>query len=141
MLGGRRNTAAGSPAIAGRIVSSTGEESTTHGEGRDQLPRTEANRHPRHTGVAEAAGAWRPGPTVFGECSFRLKDSSVTSVTVQCAYLGGFSIPPPSARGRRGGTSQQPPGAEQCHGAQRSSSDRLPVSAALVHGKASGPIN
>jgi hypothetical protein len=71
-LGGRRNTAAGSPAIAGRIVSSTGGKINTHGEGSDELPRTEAFSYPRHTGVAYAAGAWRPGPTVYGECSFRL---------------------------------------------------------------------
>jgi hypothetical protein len=112
-LGGRRNTAAGSPAIAGRIVSSIGEKSTTHGEGSDHITRTETNSHPRHTGVAEAAGALRPGPTVNGECSFRLKVSSVSSMTVQSAYLGGGVIPPPSARGRLGTTMQPPQGAER----------------------------
>jgi hypothetical protein len=85
-------------------------KSTTHCEGIDQLTRTEANSHPRHTGVAEAAGSWGLGPTVYGECSFRLKDSSVTSVTVEWAFFGGGSIPPPSARGRRGGISQTPRG-------------------------------
>jgi hypothetical protein len=55
----------------------------------------------------------RPGPTVYGECSFRLKDSSVTSVTLQNAYLGGGVIPPPSASGRRGTTLQPPQGAER----------------------------
>jgi hypothetical protein len=108
----------------------------------DQLPRTDHNKyHARHTGFAEEAGAWRLGPTVYELCSCGLKDSSVTSVTVQRAYFGVGGIPPPSARGRRGGISQPPPGAEQCPGAQRTSSDRLPVSAAFVHGKESGPIN
>jgi hypothetical protein len=45
-------------------------QSTTHGEGSDQLPRTKANSHPCHMGVAEAAVDWRPGPTVYEECTF-----------------------------------------------------------------------
>jgi hypothetical protein len=94
--------AAGSPAIAGRIASSTVEISTTHGVGTDQLTRTEANSHPLHTGDVEAAGAWRPGPKVYAECPFRIKDSSVTSVTVQKAYFGGGGIPPPSRSGTLG---------------------------------------
>jgi hypothetical protein len=88
-----------------------------------------------------AAGAWRPGPVVYVVCSFLLKDSSVTSVMVQSAFICGGGLPPPSARGRRGGTPLPPPGAEQCPAAQRTSSDRIRVSAALLHGKASGPIN
>jgi hypothetical protein len=36
---------------------------TTHSEGKDQLARTEGNRRPRHTGVCEAAGPRRLGPT------------------------------------------------------------------------------
>jgi hypothetical protein len=112
-LGGRRNTAAGSPAIAGRIVSSIGEKITTYGEGSVQLPRTEGNSHPRNMGVAEAAGVWRPGPTVYGEFCCRLKYSSVTLVTVQMAYLGGGGITPLSARGRRGTTLQPPQWADR----------------------------
>jgi hypothetical protein len=54
----------------------------------------------------------RLGSTVYELCSFRLKDSSVTSVTVKMAFFSGGSIPPPSARGRRGTNLQQPPGAE-----------------------------
>jgi hypothetical protein len=73
---------------------STDLESTTHGEGSDQLTRTQANSSPRHTGVEKAAGDWRMGPTVFEVCSFRLKDSSVTSVTIKIAFLWGIGIPP-----------------------------------------------
>jgi hypothetical protein len=116
-------------------------KSTTDGEGSDQLPRTEGNSHPRHRGVGEAAWAWRLRPTVSVVCSFRLKDSSVTTVMLQMAFLGGFGIPPPSARERRGTTPQPPSGGEQCPASQRTSPDRLRVSAAYLHGKASGPIN
>jgi hypothetical protein len=55
---------------------------------------TEVNSRPHHTGVAEPAGLLRLGPTVYDLCSFRLKDSSVTSVTLQRAFLLGGSIPP-----------------------------------------------
>jgi hypothetical protein len=65
----------------------TDRESTTHGEGSDQLTRTEGTSHPRHTGVEKTAGHWRLGPTVYEVCSFRIKDSSVTSVTVESAFL------------------------------------------------------
>jgi hypothetical protein len=95
------------------------EKCTTHGEESDQLPRTEINRRPRHTGVAEEAGALRLGPTVYDLCSFRLKDRSVTSVNVHRVFVRGGSIQTPSARGRRGTTPQPPPGAEQCPAAQR----------------------
>jgi hypothetical protein len=95
------------------------EKSTTHGEGSDQVPRTEGNNRPRYSGVAEAAGALRLGPTVYEVCSFRLKKSSVTSVTVQKAFLVGGGIPPPSARGMRGKTAHPPPEAEQCPAAKR----------------------
>jgi hypothetical protein len=72
----------------------TDEKSTTHGEARVLLPRTVGNSRPRHTAVAEAAGAWRLGPKVYELCPFPLKDSSVTSVTVERAFLGGGGIPP-----------------------------------------------
>jgi hypothetical protein len=36
----------------------------------------------------------RLGPTVYKVCSFRLKDSSVTSVTLQSAIFVGGRIPP-----------------------------------------------
>jgi hypothetical protein len=85
---------------------------TTQGEGSDQLQRTEGNSHPRHTGVADAAGDSWPGPTVYVVFSIRLKDSSVTSVIEQRALLGVEGIPPPSALGRRGGTQLPPPGSE-----------------------------
>jgi hypothetical protein len=70
------------------------EKSNTHGEGSVQLPRTEGNSRPRHTWVAEAAVALRLGPTVYELCSSRLKDSSVTSVTVQRAFFEGGGVPP-----------------------------------------------
>jgi hypothetical protein len=38
--------------------------------------------------------AWRQGPTVYELCSFRLKDSSVTSVTLQRAFAGGAQFRP-----------------------------------------------
>jgi hypothetical protein len=44
-------------------------------------------------GAAKAAGDWQLGPTVYEVCSFSLEDSSVTSVTVQTAFLGYRSIP------------------------------------------------
>jgi hypothetical protein len=77
---------------------STERKRTTHGEGIDQPPFTEGKSRPRHTGVAEAAGAWRLRPTVYEIFSFRLKDSSVTSVTVKMAFHWCGCIPPPSAR-------------------------------------------
>jgi hypothetical protein len=89
-------------------------KSNTHGVGSDQLPRTVVNSRPRQTGVAEAAGAWRLGPTDYELCSFRLRHRSVTTATVQRAFVGGCGIPPPSARGRRGTSAQPPPGAEEC---------------------------
>jgi hypothetical protein len=64
------------------------EKSTTHGEGSNQLTRTEGDSPPRHTGAAKAAGDWRLGPTVYKVCSFRLEDSSFTSVTVQRRFSG-----------------------------------------------------
>jgi hypothetical protein len=70
------------------------EKRTTNGEGIDKLTRTDGNCSPRHTGVAEAAGDLRLGPTVYKVGSFRLKASSVTSVTEQSAFVGGGSIPP-----------------------------------------------
>jgi hypothetical protein len=60
----------------------TDREKDHNGEETDQLPRTEGNCRPRHTGVAEAAGELRLSPTVYKLCSFRLKDISVTSVTI-----------------------------------------------------------
>jgi hypothetical protein len=39
-------------------------------------------------------GLWRLGPKVYVLCSFRLKDNSVTSVTIQKTLLGGDSILP-----------------------------------------------
>jgi hypothetical protein len=92
-------------------VKLTAQKSTTHGEGSDQLPRNEGTSRPRHTGVDKTAWHWRLGPTVYEVCSFRLKDSSVTTVAVQIAFLRGVILPP-SARGRRGSTSQPPPGAD-----------------------------
>jgi hypothetical protein len=65
------------------------EKSTTHGEGSDQIPRTEGNSRPFRTGLAGAAGLLRLGPTVYELISFRLKVFSVTSVTVQRAFLLG----------------------------------------------------
>jgi hypothetical protein len=77
------------------------ERSTTHGEGSDQIPRTVGNSRPRHTGVAEADRNWRQGPTAFELFSFRLRDSSVTSVTVQRAFsLGGRILPRRLGEGR-----------------------------------------
>jgi hypothetical protein len=70
------------------------EKSTTHVEGIDQLPRSEGNSSPRHTGVAEAAEHWRLLHKVYVLCSFCLKNCSVTSVTVQRAFLMGGGIPP-----------------------------------------------
>jgi hypothetical protein len=37
------------------------EKSKTHGKGCEQLPRTEVNSRPRHTGVEKPAVDWRPG--------------------------------------------------------------------------------
>jgi hypothetical protein len=62
--------------------------------GNDQIPRTEGNSRSRQTGAAKAAGAFRLGPTVYKVWSFRLKDISVTSVTVQSAFIGGGVIQP-----------------------------------------------
>jgi hypothetical protein len=45
-------------------------------------------------GVAEEAELWRLGPKVYELCSFRLKDSSVTSMTVQRSFIVGGAIPP-----------------------------------------------
>jgi hypothetical protein len=45
-------------------------------------------------GVTEAAGTWRLGPKIYEVKSFRRKDFSVTSVTVQCAFIVGGGIPP-----------------------------------------------
>jgi hypothetical protein len=70
------------------------EKSKTHGLGSDQIQRTEVNSLPRHSGVAEASGPWRLGPTVYVVYSFRIKCCSVTSVTVQMAFLLGGGIPP-----------------------------------------------
>jgi hypothetical protein len=70
------------------------EKITRHGEGSDQLTHTVLNSRPRHTGVSEAAGAWRMGTRVYELCSFRLMDSSVTLVTLQRAFLLGGRIPP-----------------------------------------------
>jgi hypothetical protein len=95
------------------------EKSTTHGEGSDQLPRTVGNSRQGHTGVAEAAGNWRLGLTVYELCSFCLKDRSVTSANVQWAFVGGGGIPPPSTRGKRGTTPQPPPWSEHFPAAQR----------------------
>jgi hypothetical protein len=50
------NTAAESPAIAGRMVSSTGEKSTTHVEGSDKLPRTDAETGSLSDEIRCAAG-------------------------------------------------------------------------------------
>jgi hypothetical protein len=69
-----------------------------HGERNDQLPRTEGKSRQRLTGVDKAAGHGRLGPTVYMVCHFNLKDSTITSMTVQRAFPGGSSIPPPSAR-------------------------------------------
>jgi hypothetical protein len=65
-----------------------------HGEGCNQIPRTEGKSRPRHKGAAKPALDFRLGPTVYEVCSFRLKNRSVTSVTVQTAFLGGRSIIP-----------------------------------------------
>jgi hypothetical protein len=54
----------------------TDREKYTHGEGSDQLPRTEINSGPRHKGVAESVGPWRLEPKVYELCYFRLKDFS-----------------------------------------------------------------
>jgi hypothetical protein len=95
------------------------EKSTTNGERRAQLTRTEGNSRPRHSGAANAAGDWRLRPTVYKVCSFRLEDSSVTSVTLQTSFLGGGGITPTSVRGRRGTTPPPPPSADPCPAAQR----------------------
>jgi hypothetical protein len=68
------------------------EISTTHGEGSVQLHRNVGNSRQRNTWVAEAAGDWRLGPTVYMVFSFRLVDCSVTSVTVQTAFVRGRGI-------------------------------------------------
>jgi hypothetical protein len=70
------------------------EKSTRHGERSDQLPRTEGNSRPRHTGVAEAAGHWRLLPKIYELSNFCQKVCSVTSVTVQRAIIVGGCIPP-----------------------------------------------
>jgi hypothetical protein len=81
---------------SGRIkYNASTEKITTHGEGSDQLPLTEGNSRPLHTVVSEAAGSWRLGPTVYELCSFRLNESSVTSVTVQKAFPAVGGILPP----------------------------------------------
>jgi hypothetical protein len=112
-----------------------------HREGSYQLPRTEGKSRPRHTGAEKAAEESRLGPTDYEIFSICLKDSSVTSVTVQMAFLGGGLIPTPSARGRQGMKTQPPPGAEQSPAAQRTLSDRLRGSAGFLQVKASGRIN
>jgi hypothetical protein len=86
------------------------EKSTTHGEGSDQLPLTEGNSRPRHTGVAEAAGPWRLGPTVYELCSFRLKDSSVTSATEKVRFIGWERYTAPVGSGTTGHDTAAPPG-------------------------------
>jgi hypothetical protein len=78
---------------------------TTHGEGSNQETRTEGNSRPRNTGVSEVAVALRLGPTFFELCSFRLKVSSVTSVTIKNSFLGDDGIPP--RRLRDGGARQR----------------------------------
>jgi hypothetical protein len=113
----------------------------THGEGSVQLPRTENKSRPRPLEIPAATGALWLGPPLYEECSVRQNVSSVTSVTVHRAQNGGGVIPPPSARGRRGGKPQPPPGAGQCLSLHRTSSDRLRVSVAFLHDKASGPTN
>jgi hypothetical protein len=78
----------------GRInYNAPSEKSTTHVEGSTQIPRTEGNSRPRHTGAAEAAGHWRLEPTVYELSTFRLKDFSFTSVTVESAFIlcGGIT--------------------------------------------------
>jgi hypothetical protein len=72
----------------------TDREKYTDVKGSDQQPRTDGNSRPRHTGVDKAAGNFRLGPTVYELCSDRLKDSSVTSATVQRAFIVGGGIPP-----------------------------------------------
>jgi hypothetical protein len=70
------------------------EKSTTHGEGSDQLQRTEGSSRPRYKGVVKAAGHWQLRQTVYVLCSFRLEVSSVTSETVQRAFGGSDCIQP-----------------------------------------------
>jgi hypothetical protein len=70
------------------------EKSNTHVEGSDQIPRTVGNSRPSHTGVAEAAGHLGLGPKVYELCSFGLKYFSVSTVTVEKAFLLGGGTPP-----------------------------------------------
>jgi hypothetical protein len=86
------------------------EKSTTDGKGSDQLPRTEENSRPRHTGVDKAARNFRLGPTASEACSLLLVDSSVPSATVQIAFDGGGCIPSLSARGGRARQRSRPRG-------------------------------
>jgi hypothetical protein len=86
------------------------EKSTTHGDGSDQLTRTEGNSRPRHSEVAETAGPLRLGSKLCESCSFRLKDSSVTSMTVQRAFHGGGGIRHPTTRGSRARLRSRPLG-------------------------------
>jgi hypothetical protein len=80
---------------SGRInYNAATEKSTTQGEGSDQQPRIVGKSRPRHTGVAEAAGDFRLGPTFYELCSFHLKDRSVTSATVQWAFAGAAVFRP-----------------------------------------------
>jgi hypothetical protein len=58
------------------------EKSITHGEGSDQIQRTERNSRTRHTGFEKAAWDLRLEPSVYEVCSFRLQFTPVTSVTV-----------------------------------------------------------
>jgi hypothetical protein len=84
---------------------------TRQGTGSDQLQRTEREKyHARrgkrpntthrrkypsaHTGAAKAAGDWRLGRTVYEVYSLLPENSSVASVNVQTAYLGGRIIQP-----------------------------------------------
>jgi hypothetical protein len=62
--------------------------------GSDQIPGTEGNRRPRYTGVAEAAGLWRMGTTVYHLISFCRKEVAVSSVTEQRAFILGCGIQP-----------------------------------------------
>jgi hypothetical protein len=83
-----------------RKVSRTAREATNY-----HAPKEISVRETRGSRRRPGIGGWE---TVYELCSFRLKDSLVTSVTVQIAFFGGGGIRNPSVRGRRG-TRPQPP--------------------------------
>jgi hypothetical protein len=83
---------------------------TQQGIGPDQLKRTEGYSRPRHTGVDKAARHWRLRPTDYLVCSFLLKVSSFTTVTVHRAFHGGAVYSPRRIGDGRGRQRSRPRG-------------------------------